>query len=355
MDEVQWNININMNPLQLSNPRTAFESYTKPLMNKYVPDLKGILIHVDYQTLTLKTSPDLGNFHDIASGCIIRFHPIYPVAKVNMIASVTVFCPSVGLQVDADVRVVKHDRLVCRFGDNYSIFVTVLLRGEEAVSLPLDPETNEPIRVFTGDKVRLEISRVNVSVAGDDLRLFARVLSILTRGNFAKKRLGLSAPEPDESETPINSKNRKRKRHEYHGEETATEPQRSAGELDAAPTPSKKKEKSNRVSKLEGSILESTTEKDSKNSHRHKKKSHDFLAVKPDPDGQPNAYGQQTSFQEPQFGEEPVEEALDNLKGYSGEATGTRSPDILSSADENDEKIVVMRPPKQNLLKREAH
>lgn len=83
MDHVLWNVSLNMNPLQLSNPRTAFESYTKPLMNKYIPDLKGMLIHVDYQTLALKTSPEFGNFCNVALNCIIRLHPIYPVARVR--------------------------------------------------------------------------------------------------------------------------------------------------------------------------------------------------------------------------------------------------------------------------------
>lgn len=84
MNDVQWNLSITMNPLQLSTPRTAFESYLKPLMNKYIPDLKGILIQVDHQTLKVKSSHEFDKSDKVGTSCIIQFHPIYPSAKVRI-------------------------------------------------------------------------------------------------------------------------------------------------------------------------------------------------------------------------------------------------------------------------------
>lgn len=82
MNEVQWPLSLNLNPLQLSDPRDAFDHYIKPHLNKYVPDLKGILVHVNKQSVEIHPSPDLATPRDNGSQCIIRLLPEYPFAKV---------------------------------------------------------------------------------------------------------------------------------------------------------------------------------------------------------------------------------------------------------------------------------
>ena len=84
MNTVQWNLGLNFNALQLSNPRLSFASYIKPLMNKYLPDLKGMLISVDKRTLKLHPSRELATPYDNESHGIVRFHPEESVAKVCM-------------------------------------------------------------------------------------------------------------------------------------------------------------------------------------------------------------------------------------------------------------------------------
>ncbi|CDI97000.1 conserved hypothetical protein [Echinococcus multilocularis] len=197
MNEVHWSLSLNLNPIQLFDPRAAFDTYIKPLMNKYVPDLKGILVRVNKQSLELHPSPDLATCHDTNSHCIIRFHPEYPFAKVNFSVNTTIFCASVGLHVDATVTAVKHQRIVCRYGDTFCIYIIVPLQGQDAEPLPNDPESSNPISVFPRDLVQLEISRVTYSPAGDSLTLSGRILSVLKRGNLAKKVLGLGFDNPE--------------------------------------------------------------------------------------------------------------------------------------------------------------
>ncbi|KAH9280929.1 hypothetical protein ECG_07255 [Echinococcus granulosus] len=248
MNEVQWSLSLNLNPIQLFDPRGAFDTYIKPLMNKYVPDLKGILVRVNKQSLELHPSPDLATCHDTNSHCIIRFHPEYPFAKVNFSVNTTIFCASVGLHVDATVTAVKHQRIVCRYGDTFCIYIIVPLQGQDAEPLPNDPESSNPISVFPRDLVQLEISRVTYSPAGDSLTLSGRILSVLKRGNLAKKVLGLgfdnlegegatvSEVEPEKSKkrsfsqlesqgevTPAKKEKRSKRSKKHHEEENDEE------------------------------------------------------------------------------------------------------------------------------------
>ncbi|KAL5105483.1 hypothetical protein TcWFU_005666 [Taenia crassiceps] len=244
MNEVQWSLSLSLNPLQLSNPRDALDFYIKPHLNKYVRDLKGILVHVNKQSVGIHPSPDLKTPRDNGSQCIIRFLPEYPLAKVNFLVNATVFCASVGLHVDATVTVVKHHRIVCRYGDTFSIYIIVPLQGLDAETLPDDPESGNPLSIFPRDLVQVEIARVTYSPAGDSMFLSGRILSVLKRGNLARKILGLpfdneegeeavaSEAKPDKSRkrkfnhlesqddmTSAKKKARSKKFEEHHGEE----------------------------------------------------------------------------------------------------------------------------------------
>ena len=110
---------------------------------------------------------------------------------MNLSVEATVFCPTVGLQVDALVTVCKPKYMVCRYGDTFSIFISVSLQGPDAEPLPNDPETGNPIPVFQRDVVRVEISRITTTAAGDAVRLKGRVISVLSRGYLGKRHLGL--------------------------------------------------------------------------------------------------------------------------------------------------------------------
>ncbi|VDL57324.1 unnamed protein product [Hymenolepis diminuta] len=312
MNDVQWNLSITMNPLQLSTPRTAFESYLKPLMNKYIPDLKGILIQVDHQTL-----------------------------KVNFVVNATILCPTVGQQVDADIRVVKSGRLVCRFGDNYSIFVTVPTCGEEAIdTIPVDPQTGEPLKLFVGDKVCLEITHVNLSLAGDVLRLSGRVLSVISRSEFSQKKIQSrdKTATKQTAEESIEQENvsKKRKKHKKHVEEQQ-QTQEIPEETDLERPKKKKKRKSEVPVPPESSEMEAELmppKKKDKKSRKVKKKKHsgdDLLAVKRDPDeaaNEPEEQEEESFFQVSNLVSPP-------MKGDPILATGMESPDIFSSEDED--------------------
>ncbi|KAM3185542.1 hypothetical protein ACTXT7_006149 [Hymenolepis weldensis] len=397
MNDVQWNLSITMNPLQLSTPRTAFESYLKPLMNKYIPDLKGILIQVDHQTLMVKSSHEFDKSDKVGTSCIIQFHPIYPSAKdwhslmpagsqrfdpdfgellynntilaevivtkstVNFVVSATILCPTVGQQVDADVRVVKFGRLVCRFGDKYSIFVTVPTCGEEAIdTIPVDPQTGEPLKLFVGDKVRLEITHVNLSAAGDVLRLSGRVLSVISRSEFSQKKIqsrnktaakqaAVESIEQENAEEAQEKVSKKRKKPKKHLEEQQ-QPQETPEETELERPKKKKKRKSEVPVPPESSEMEAESmppKRKDKKSHRVKMKKHSgdgLLAVKRDPDEAVNEPGEQEEesfFQVPDLMNPPV-------KGDPTLATGMESPDIFSSEDEEET-------PRQNLLKKDVH
>ncbi|KAL5961780.1 hypothetical protein TSMEX_010485 [Taenia solium] len=262
MNEVQWPLTLNLNPLQLSNPREALDFYIKPRLNKYVPDLKGILVHVNRQSVEIHPSPDLETPRDNGSQCIIRFLPEHPFAKVNFSVNATVFCAIVGLHVDATVTVVKQQRIVCRYGDTFSIYIIVPLQGQDAEPLPDDPESGTTLSIFPRDLVQVEIARVTYSPAGDSIFLSGRILSVLKRGNLAKKVLGLpfdngegeeatvSEVKPKKSKkrdfshlesqdemTPAKKKARSKNLEEYHEEESAEEVDRLGedGQLQETP------------------------------------------------------------------------------------------------------------------------
>ncbi len=85
MNEVQWALTMDMYPLQLANPRVAFDGYVKTLLNKFVPEVNGILLRVHKQTFSLKPAPDLATSRDTNSSCLIRLHPEQPIAKVEQL------------------------------------------------------------------------------------------------------------------------------------------------------------------------------------------------------------------------------------------------------------------------------
>nr|CDS29295.1 hypothetical protein HmN_000225200 [Hymenolepis microstoma] len=337
MNDVQWNLSVTMNPMQLSDPKTALKSYLKPLMNKYIPDLKGILVDVDYQTLKVKSSHALDKSDEVGTCCIIKYHPIYLSAKVNFVVNATILCPTVGQQVDADVRVVKFGRLVCRFGDNYSIFVTIPTHGEEAAnSIPVDPQTNEPLKLFVGDKVRLEITQVNISVGRDFLRLSGRILSVISRSEFSLKKVqsrnksvieqaaieSAAQVDPQEGQETVS---KKRKRHRKSVEKKEWQPQEIAEEVELEPPRKKKKRKSEAPDPSEASEMEAEStplKKKDKNSRKAKKKQHlvdDLLTIKRE------QVEESSQVSEVVNSPTRVDPALE---------AGMQSPDIFSSDDE---------------------
>ncbi|VDO03634.1 unnamed protein product [Rodentolepis nana] len=350
MKDVQWNLSVTMNPLQLSDPRTALESYLKPFMNKYIPELKGILLKVDYQTLKLKSSYSQDKPGTGFTSCIIKYHPIYLSAKVNFVINATILCPTVGQQVDADVRVVKFGRLVCRFGDDYSIFVTVPTHGEEAAaSIPVDPQTNEPLKLFVGDKVRLEITHVNISVARDVLRLSGRVLSVISRSEFSQMKMqsrnrsvteqtSIESAAQEKSEEGQEIVSKKRKKHKKHveAEEEERQPQEIAEEVELEEPPRKKRKRNSeapdppKTSEMEAESM--PLKKKEKKSRKEKKKKYlvdNLLPVKHEPNGAANESEEQVEefFQVSEVVNTPMQD--DSVL-----KTGMQSPDIFSSGDE---------------------
>lgn len=154
--------------------------------------------------------------------------------QVNFLANVTVFCASVGLHVDATVTAVKHQRIVCRYGDTFSIYIIVPLQGEDAEPLPNDPESGDPLSIFPRDLVQVEIARVTYSPAGGSIFLSGRILSVLKRGNLAKKVLGLPFDNEEGEEAAVSEvKPKKSRKRDFSHLESQDEM-----------TPAKKKKKS---------------------------------------------------------------------------------------------------------------
>ncbi|VDD83450.1 unnamed protein product [Mesocestoides corti] len=191
MNKVQWYLSLDFNPLQLSDVQVAFDSYSKPLISKFIPQLNGILVHLEKQSLKLRPASDLATERDKDYQCIVRIHPEHPTAKVHLAVNATIFCPCIGLQVEATITAVKPQRLACRYGDGFAVFISVPLQGVESEPLPIDPETGCPLQVFPQDRVHVEVSKVIRSANGESLQIVGRVISLVKRGKIGRKALDL--------------------------------------------------------------------------------------------------------------------------------------------------------------------
>ncbi|VDM17975.1 unnamed protein product [Hydatigera taeniaeformis] len=234
MTEVQWLLSLNLNPLQLSAPRRALYFYVRSQLNKYVPDLRGILIGINKRSEAIHPSPGLATPRDDGAHCIIRFLPEYPFARVNFSVNATVFRASVGLRLNAMVNAVKPQRIICRYEDTFSFNIIIPLQGEDAEPLPNEAESGDPVSIFPRDLVQVELSRVVCPPIGHGMHLWGRILSVLERGNLAKKVLGLPFDnEVEETETASHLQVKKSKK-------------RTLGETEAQEemTPVKKKKRS---------------------------------------------------------------------------------------------------------------
>lgn len=209
--------------------------------------------------------------------------------KIRVQIEVTVFRPRPGLILDAVVTVSKPQRLVCRHGDDFAVFVGVPLQCASDVPQPLPPDLEQ---VFPQDRVQVEVLRVQVSAVGDSMSLTGRVVSLLKRGKIGKNCLGMVD---------------------------------SVNEIEACPTSTKEKKTSKLIAVVENSEVEEVSKKKTHKKRQQKLNEDDRLFKR-----EPN------NVQEKESGHKKEKHKKKREKRHAEETPPTRTKKICRRQNETE-------------------
>lgn len=157
MENVTWSFIVPIYPVNFAQITQFVLKYVAGYVNKFVPDLHGILTDYDKKSLRIFTSID--------SDLSFRYYTLFRITpelnylRIRGSINTSVFCPKEGLELDATVSTIRPYVVICR--TNISN-ITVSLCYPDANN-NLESVNNGTSKIFNlklNDKVRIKLSYV---------------------------------------------------------------------------------------------------------------------------------------------------------------------------------------------------
>ncbi|CAH8588245.1 unnamed protein product [Schistosoma turkestanicum] len=116
MESAIWSFCVPVYPINFTQLTRSLLQYVTSYVNKFIPDLKGILVDYDAKSLQIITEVDYSD-RNVPAGftCgLFLIHPELNHLRVHGKIKVNVFRPYLGLEVDAIVSMVRPQFVLCR-------------------------------------------------------------------------------------------------------------------------------------------------------------------------------------------------------------------------------------------------
>ncbi|KAK4474845.1 hypothetical protein MN116_001959 [Schistosoma mekongi] len=168
MESCIWSFCVPIYPINFTQLTRSLLQHVTSYVNKFVPDLKGILVDYDARSLQVITEVDFSDCNVPTGSTCCRFviHPELNHLLVHGKIKVSVFCPYSGLEVDAIVSMVRPQFILCRTETSNVMISLPRLSGE---SVKKEEEFNSSV-LKPFDKIKVKLTQVDISFGSSVLQ-----------------------------------------------------------------------------------------------------------------------------------------------------------------------------------------
>nr|AAW25957.1 SJCHGC05818 protein [Schistosoma japonicum] len=168
MESCTWSFCVPVYPINFTQLTRSLLQHVTSYVNKFVPDLKGILVDYDARSLQVITEVDYSD-RTVPTGftcCRFVIHPELNYLLVHGKIKVSVFCPYLGLEVDAIVSMVRPQFILCRT-EISNVMISLPRLSAESV-MKKEEFDFKMLKPF--DKIRVKLTQVDISFGSSILQ-----------------------------------------------------------------------------------------------------------------------------------------------------------------------------------------
>ncbi|CAH8656079.1 unnamed protein product [Schistosoma guineensis] len=179
MESTIWSFCVPIYPINFSQLTRSLLQYVSSSVNKFIPDLKGILVDFDAKSLQIITEVDYSDRY-VPTGftCgLFLIHPELNHLRVHGKIKVNIFRPYLGLEVDAIVSVVRPQFILCRTEISNVMISLPRLSSESVKKEEFSQSILKPF-----DKIRVKLTQIDNNfgspiLQGDFMECLSKPLS----------------------------------------------------------------------------------------------------------------------------------------------------------------------------------
>ncbi|CAI2735514.1 unnamed protein product [Schistosoma spindalis] len=179
MESTIWSFCVPIYPINFSQLTRSLLQYVSSSVNKFIPDLKGILVDFNAKSLQIITEVDYSDRSiPIGFTCgLFVIHPELNHLRVHGKIRVNIFRPYLGLEVDAIVSVVRPQFILCRT-EISNVMISLPRLSSESVKK--EEFSQSMLKPF--DKIRVKLTQIDNNfgspvLQGDFMECLSKPLS----------------------------------------------------------------------------------------------------------------------------------------------------------------------------------
>ncbi|CAH8873159.1 unnamed protein product [Trichobilharzia szidati] len=194
MESRTWSFCVPVYPINFKQMTQCLLQYVTSYINKFIPDLQGVLVDFDAKTLQIMTEI----YHsdsNIPTGLVCGLFLLNPELnhlRVHAKINVNVFRPHLGLEVDAIVSMVKPQFILCR--TEISNVMISLPRLSSKLIKKEEEQDFSPSMLKPFDRIKVKLTQVNHNfgssvLQGEFIKCLSKPLSKYSKkhGNHHEK------------------------------------------------------------------------------------------------------------------------------------------------------------------------
>ncbi|XP_018655232.1 hypothetical protein Smp_174660 [Schistosoma mansoni] len=179
MESAAWSFCVPIYPNNFTQLTRSLLQYVISCVNKFIPDLEGVLVDFDAKSLQIITEVDYSDRY-VPNGftCgLFLIHPELNHLRVHGKIKVNVFRPHLGLEVDAIVSVVRPQFILCRT-EISNVMISIPRLSSESVK----KEEFSQYMLKPFDKIRVKLTQIDNNfgspvLQGDFMECLSKPLS----------------------------------------------------------------------------------------------------------------------------------------------------------------------------------
>ncbi|TPP56548.1 hypothetical protein FGIG_05404 [Fasciola gigantica] len=211
MEDVLWKFVVPLYPVHYNRVARTILKYVSSQLNKFVPDLSGLLLEYDKKSLRISSSMDVSYFdrpiYSSHAHTIVSLKPELRNVNIRAQIQARIFSPRSGLELIGTVSTVQPHLVFCKTEIN-NVMIAIPRCGDtgmcEVESTVKNNTEGEQTILDVGDVVRIRLSSVTRQLGSFVLR--GELISVISRAAAAPQSVleKFGSGSSDENESEIN-------------------------------------------------------------------------------------------------------------------------------------------------------